>query len=499
MITDRIGYPPLREKIADIADACRLIKNGMTVALGGYTACGYPKTIAQALAARKAAGEELEIDLVTPSFTGPEIYSILGPAGILRRCTPLIESRVMSDLANSRKVRYVEQQMSKLPRMLRSGALGSIDVLVVEALGITKGGHIIPTNSVGMLPAFLAAAKSVIVEINTAQPRELEGLHDIFLPGAPPNQRPIPLTHAGQRIGEPFMRVAPEKISYIVMANVEENAIAPKPDLDVHKRIAEHLLNFLEMESARNHGGRLPPLQTGFGGLTNAIVNSLAHSKFRDLEFFCGGVAQPHVKLMMEGKVKAISTGSLQMTPFVRESLRQSPELFREKLLLRNAEITNGAEAVERMGIIALSSGIEVDMYGNVNSSHVLGRKVVNGIGGGAAYAQNAELSIVLIASTAKKGDISAIVPMVSHQDICEHDVDVLITEHGVADLRGKDDVERAEAVIASCVDASYREPLGRYLDGVIKNNCGHHPQSLTEAFSWHRRLQETGSMRETW
>lgn len=93
-----------------------MIEDGMTVVLGGYTACGYSKTIAAALAARKTGGEQLQFDLVPPSFTGPEIYETLGPAGILRRCTPLIESRVMSDLANKRKLHYVEQQMTTLSK-----------------------------------------------------------------------------------------------------------------------------------------------------------------------------------------------------------------------------------------------------------------------------------------------------------------------------------------------------------------------------------------------
>lgn len=493
---ERIRFHPLRRKVADIEEACRLIQNGMTVVFGGYTACGYPKTIAPALAARHDRGEELRFDLVSSSHLGPDVYEALGPTGIMRRCTPLFESRAMSGLANSRKVHYVEQQMGRLPRLLRSGAFGSIDVAVVEALGFTEEGHLIPTSSIGMVPTYLDAAKEIIVEINMGQPAELEGLHDIFLPGSPPNQRPIPLQRPGERIGEPFIRVNHDKIKYIVAADVAETAPPPSLAGEVHRRITDHLLNFLDIETARHFGGVLGPLQTGFGNLTNAIIYGLGESDRRDIDFFCGGLAQAHVELMEKGKVCSLSAGSLQLTPHVGEALRRSPELFRECLTLRNAEVSNSAETIGRIGLIALNSGIEVDIYGNVNSSHVLGRKVVNGIGGGAGFAQNAALSIVLIASTGKNGDISSIVPMVSHQDICEHDVDVVITEHGVADLRGKDDVERAEAVISVCADESYRESLAEYLDKAVREHGGHHPVSLTEAFSWHRRFQETGSMR---
>ena len=121
----------------------------------------------------------------------------------------------------------------------------------------------------------------------------------------------------------------------------------------------------------------------------------------------------------------------------------------------------------------------------------------MNGIGGGANFAQNAGLSIVLIPSTAKGGAISNVVPMVSHLDIGEHDIDVVVTENGVADLRGLDDGERADAIIAHCASDSYREQLTGYLQTARKNCGGHHPQLPEEAFTWYRRLKEDGSMLE--
>lgn len=76
--------------------------------------------------------------------------------------------------------------------------------------------------------------------------------------------------------------------------------------------------------------------------------------------------------------------------------LKEAPALFKERSVLRNIEITNAGEVIQRLGVFAINSAIETDIYGNVNSSHIAGNRVVNGIGGGANFAQNAELSILV-------------------------------------------------------------------------------------------------------
>ena len=135
-----------------------------------------------------------------------------------------------------------------------------------------------------------------------------------------------------------------------------------------------------------------------------------------------------------------------------------------------------------------------MDIYGNVNSSHISGSRVVNGLGGGANFAENAGLSVLMLASEGKQGAISTIVPMVSHQDICEHDIDVVITEHGIADLRGKTDIERARTIIENC-SGSYKDQLRSYFNRAAAAG-GHHPILLREALSWHTALAENGTMR---
>jgi acyl-CoA hydrolase len=407
----------------------------------------------------------------------------------------MVASRALAAQANNGSLGYVEQQMSKMPRLLRRHSFGEIDVAVVEALGFDEDGDLIPSSSIGMTHHLMDAASEIIVEINAAQPEVLQALHDIHIPAAAPDTQPIPLVRTNQRIGRSGIPVDSKKIRHIVETDIPER-MGPQPSgTAVTESIADHLFNFLEVEF-RKTGGNLPPLQTGFGGLADSIADRFRQSSFHNLQFFCGGITEPVLELLVSGKATALSTGGLGMSERVDQILNDTPNLSNH-LVIRNGDITNSAEVIGRLGLVALNTGIEIDIYGNVNSSHVAGSRVVNGIGGGATFAQNAGLSMILIPSTAKGGAISNIVPMVSHQDIGEHDVDIVVTENGIADLRGLDEGERADAIVAHCASEAYRGQLTAYLLAAREQCGGHHPQLPEAAFGWYRRLKEEGTMLE--
>ncbi len=492
---DRIRNPLLLERVTTAERAAAVIQDGMTVAMSGYAMAGYPKAVIEELVRRRHDGEALSIILVTGANV-PYLDEKLGREKIIARRTPMCASRTLATQINQGSVHYVEQQMNKMPRLLRSGSFGKIDVAVVEALGINEQGDLIPTTSSGLTWHLVQAADTVIVEINTAQPEKLASLHDVFIPLAPPDSQPIPLVQTGQRIGSTHIPVNPEKIKYIIETHIPERAETPIQGTAETDQIAAHLLNFLEQEYQTNFGGSLPPIQLGFGNIANAVARAFMNSSFHDLQFYCGGVGEPVLELMAAGKAVALSTGGLEMSERV-EQILSSTEDLRDHLVIRNGDITNNAEIIGRLGLLALNTGIEVDIYGNVNASHISGSRVMNGIGGGANFAQNAGLSIILIPSTSKAGAISTIVPMVSHQDIGEHDVDILVTEHGVADLRGRDDSERADAIIAHCTAGDYRVQLAAYLSQARQTCGGHHPQLPEAAYAWYRRLKENGTMLE--
>lgn len=486
---ERIRKAALREKIMSADKAASLIPNDAVVGVGGYTSAGYPKATLCALAAAHQ-NDGFHISVVSGSTIGT-LDTLLAEAGILKRRTPMTESRALSAQINAGCVAYVEQQMGKMPRLLAQEAFGALDVVIVEAAAITEDGYLIPTTAVGMAPTMLAHSRRVIVEVNTAQPLWLEGMHDIYYPQ--PNE-PIPLCHVSQRIGEPYIRVDNSRIAAIVLTDEPDEIKRVPPATQQQRRITDHLLAFLQDERHRQHWCELPPIQTGFGSLAAEIAASLGRSDLGAVSVFCGGTQEESLLLIEEGRTVAISCGSIQLTAAVA-SLLERDQAARDRVLLRNGEITNSSEVISRMGLIALNSGIEADIYGNVNASHIAGSRVVNGLGGGAGFAENAALSILLLPAESKGGAISNIVPMVTHQDIGEHDVDVLITEYGTADLRGLSDVERAHTIIDNCT-GSYRTALSDYLRRAEAMG-GHHPVVLREAFSWHLRLAEKGTMRE--
>ena len=100
---------------------------------------------------------------------------------------------------------------------------------------------------------------------------------------------------------------------------------------------------------------------------------------------------------------------------------------------------------------------------------------MMNGIGGSGDFARNSYLSIFVTQSVTKNNSISRIVPMVSHTDHTEHDVDIIVTEQGLADLRGLAPRQRAETIIQNCVHPLYREQMQDYYDRSCERG-GHTP-----------------------
>ncbi len=469
--------------------AAQLIGDGMTVAMSGYALAGYPKAVVQELVERRRNGEKLSLNLIT-SANVPWLDEKLSELNLISSRAPMIANSNLASQVNKGKVKYIEQQMSKMPRLIKSGRLGKIDVAVIEALDITEDG-LVPTSSCGFIHLLIEAADIIIVEINRAQPKKLKDLYDIYIPQ---EGQPVPITRTRQRIGGSFIPVDAEKTIYIVETDLSESEEGP-PIQSTQQSIliGQNLFDFLTEEYGTKDGRALPPIQIGFGNIADTIASAFRTSEFYALEFFCGGVTEPLLELLACGKASVIVTGGLKMSKRVEQIINMPG--IEEKLILRNGDLMNNAEIISRLGILALNTAIEIDIYGNVNSSHISGTNVLNGIGGGANFAQNAGLSILMIPSSSKKGAISNIVPMVFHQDISEHDIDVVITENGVCDLRGLDDVERAYGIIENCAAPEYRDKLLTYLEKAKQEYPSHHPQIPEDAIHWYRQLKETGTM----
>jgi succinyl-CoA:acetate CoA-transferase len=202
------------------------------------------------------------------------------------------------------------------------------------------------------------------------------------------------------------------------------------------------------------------------------------------------------LELIDYDKVNIVSGTAITPSPEGLEKFYKNLDKYKKKIVLRPQEISNNPEIIRRLGVIALNTAIEVDIYGNVNSTHILGRKMMNGIGGSGDFARNSYISIFFTESTAKNGNVSSIVPCASHVDHTEHDVDIIITEEGVADLRGLSPKERALTIIKNCSNKYYKPMLMDYYKTITKINASHTPKILKEVFSWHERFEKNGTMR---
>ncbi len=171
-------------------------------------------------------------------------------------------------------------------------------------------------------------------------------------------------------------------------------------------------------------------------------------------------------------------------------------DFFKDKIILRPEEISNHPEVLRRLGVISINTAIEMDIYGNVNSTHVQGKKMMNGIGGSGDFSRSASLVIFTTSSVAKDGDISSIVPMCPHVDHTEHEVMVIVTEQGYADLRGLSPKERAVKIIENCAHPDYRDKLMDYFNRACEQMPCQTPHILDEALSWHTKFEKTGSMK---
>jgi len=233
------------------------------------------------------------------------------------------------------------------------------------------------------------------------------------------------------------------------------------------------------------------------GNIANAVLAGLHEGGFRGLTAFTEVIQDGMLELIGNGTIEVASATSFSLSPEGVEEFNRNIELYRRKIILRPQEISNHAELVRRLGVIGMNGMVEADLYGNVNSTHVCGTSIINGIGGSGDFARNGFMSCFLSPSTAKNGAISAFVPMVSHVDHTEHDVAVLVSEQGLADLRGLSPKQRARAIINHCAHPDYRPLLQDYFDRAMRDSKGRHtPHLLAEALSWHQRYLETGSMK---
>lgn len=501
-MSERILNEALKSKIMSADAAAEFVKDGMNLAITGFTGAGYPKALPTAIAnkakAIHAQGKPFGIGMVTGASTAPECDGVLAEAGAIKFRSPFQSDPTLRNNINAGNTAYQDMHLSHVEQQMRQGFYGEFDIAIVEASAITAEGHIIPAMGIGHAVEAVKIAKKVIIEVNSAQSAGLNGMHDVYdQVGLPPHRKPIPITGAFDRIGKPYIECDADKILAIVLTDGgDRNSKFAEPD-ETSKKIAAQIIDFLDFEVK---AGRLPksllPLQSGVGNVANAVLAGLLDAPFEDLVGYTEVLQDGMLDLILAKKMKYASATALSFSPDALQRFNDNIEFLKDKLILRPMELTNNPEVIRRLGVIGMNAMIEADIYGNVNSTHIMGTKMMNGIGGSGDFTRNAFFSFFVSPSTAKNGAISAIVPMVSHHDHTEHDVMFVVTEQGFADLRGKSPRERAKLIINNCSHPDYKDMLKDYFDRAEKAGGLHTPHILTEALSWHQRFVETGDMR---
>lgn len=481
-------------------EAAALVNNGDTIGFSGFTPAGackvIPKSIAERAKAEHAAGRPFKLGVITGASTGKSLDGALAEADAVAWRTPYQSDPTLRKAINEGRTKFFDLHLSALQPTVRSGVLGKINWAIVEAAKVTADGEITLGMGVGGANTFLRMADKVLIELNSYLPEALTGFHDIYEPLDPPNRREIPIYTPKDRVGTTTVKVDPKKIIGIVHTNVpDETGGFDAPD-EITNKIGENVAKFLadEVKSGRLPEGFLP-LQSGVGNIANAVIGALgSNPDIPPFQMYTEVIQDAVVSLVKSGKCTFASGCSLTVSKAKIDELIKDLEYFRPRIVLRPQEISNAPELVRRLGLITVNTALEVDLFGNVNSTHVMGRDLMNAIGGSGDFTRNAHISIFTCPSVAKGGAISTIVPLVAHMDHSEHSVQIVVTEHGVADLRGKTPHERAELMINNCVHPQYRDILRSY---VALEKRGHVPQTLHNAFNMHLAFLEKGDMRK--
>ena len=488
------------------AEAAAMINDRDKMALGGFTPNGNPKAIFRELSKRAVkeheAGKPFAVGIYTGASSCQSVEGDMANAHALLFRAPFSTNKDFRTHTNLGEIDYEDMHLGHMAERMRHGFYGEFDWAVIEVSDIVEGEsecRAYLTSAGGIAATAARLAKRVILEHNTFHNPNSKFLHDTWEPGDNGSGRgPMMVIKPYDRIGENYITIDPKKIVGVIESNIPEEARAFKEVDEFTSAIGNHLANFLVDDMK---AGRIPkqflPIQSGVGATGNAVLAALgSNPRIPRFNVYSEVVQDAAIRWMLEGKVMDASATAMTVTNECLQEVYANMDYFSKHLTIRQSEVANSPEVIRRLGVIAINTAVECDIYGNENSSHICGSALMNGIGGSCDYERNGYISVFTTPSVSKGGKISCIVPMCCHVDSTEHDVDVIVTEQGVADLRGKGPVRRAHEVIENCAHPEYRPLLRDYLAHIAP--MGHEPQSMTAALAFHDTFLRKGDMRLT-
>ncbi|KAI3393426.1 hypothetical protein diail_4262 [Diaporthe ilicicola] len=508
----RIRRPSMLNRLCHPEQLLPHFPNGSYIGWSGFTGVGYPKKMPTYLADHVEKNNlqgQLRYSLFVGASSGAETENRWAGLNMIERRSPHQVGKAIAKGINDGSINFFDKHLSMFPVDLVYGFYtkdkpnNKLDVVVVEATDILEDGSIVPGASVGATPELVQMAEKIIIEVNTSIP-SFEGLHDITMTDLPPNRKPYLIMGVEDRIGKTSIPIDPEKVVGVLHSDYQDQTAPNTPADEGSRKIADHIIEFWTHEVKH---GRLPesllPIQSGIGNIANAVVGGLNDSNFKNLKVWTEVIQDTFLDLFDSGKLDFATATSVRFSPDGFKRFYDNWEAYHNKLLLRSQQVSNSPEIIRRLGVIGMNTPVEVDIYAHANSTCVLGSRMLNGLGGSADFLRSSKYSIMHTPSTRpSKTDphgVSCIVPMCTHVDQTEHDLDVVVTEAGLADVRGLSPRERARVIIDKCAHDIYRPILKEYLDKAewecLRKGMGHEPHLLWNSFDMHKALVEQGSM----
>jgi len=493
-LRSRVKDVDLLDKVMDAEDAVRkFVAGSKAIAISGMTGTGYPKVVPRAMSEYvERTGEKFDVVVYGAGTVGVDLEEYLSRIGIRRRFPIGASAEVTRKLVNSREFEAYDMWLTEYSRWLRDDVLtrrfSGIDIAIVEATGVTEEGLVLGT-SVDASPVFIEKARGVIVELSLVKPYML-GLHDIYVPKI---NEVIPVRSVLDRIGDRVVKIPKSKVMAVVPSTIDDQRGAYSPGGDIDRRVVENIVDFLSKEASED-----PNLRTDYVTLQPAAgpIASLLADRIHEIGFslsIWGEIASVRWLKTLSGNVKAISGSAIYTLPGderLREEFYENIDEFKDRVVLRPQAISNSPEIISRFYHINVQQAIEVDVYGQVNITYI-GDRFIVGVGGSGDHAKASYITIVALPSITGSG-LPRVVPLVYHVDLVDHDVDIIVTDQGWADLRGLSPLEKARAIIEECAHPSYKDMLWDYLETVVKKT-GHRPVDLRKAVEFREKLFTSG------
>ncbi|KAL9114641.1 MAG: hypothetical protein Q9227_001319 [Pyrenula ochraceoflavens] len=515
LLRSRVRRPSYLNKVVKAEELIDLFPHNSYIGWSGFTGVGYPKKVPSALADHVEKNNlqgKLKYNLFVGASSGAETESRWARLNMIERRSPHQVGKEIAKGINNGNIKFFDKHLSMFPVDLMYGYYTmhkehrKLDYAIIEASAITEDGGIIPGASVGASPEIIQMADKIIIEVNTAAP-SFEGLHDITMTDLPPRRKPYLIMAPEDRIGTTHIPIDPERVVAVVESDYPDQTSENAPEDDTSRAIAANLIEFLKHEVKH---GRLPenllPIQSGIGNIANAVIGGLASggANFKNLKVWTEVLQDSFLDLFDSGNLDFATATSIRFSPGGFKRFYDNWTAYAPKLLLRAQQVSNSPEIIRRLGVIGMNTPVEVDIYAHANSTCVMGSRMLNGLGGSADFLRSSKYSIMHTPSTRpSKTDptgVSCIVPMCTHVDQTEHDLDVIVTEQGLADVRGLSPKERARVIIEKAAHPDYKPILTEYMDKAefecMKKGWGHEPHLLWNAFDMHKHLNEKGTMK---